>query len=214
MPSAGNEAYYCLELDDCSAPSCCSFSKYYFGTMPEICAFVNAVSEMCGDTCRSLVSAFRDYEAGKLDVTHAVAYTDVPLLTPVKVIHKERAAFENYGWDHLNTWNFVYHMRCEKAETEHLWLECKGQSFRAVRATFKRLQYASELFGEWDTVSEDWLWGYPCIIRGDERQLGNALAVQEKRFPNLEELERDWEGFKVRPDPEFKEFCNDIFGNG
>ena len=38
-----NVQYYCLELDDYSAVSFCSFGKCYFGTLEDIRAFIDSL---------------------------------------------------------------------------------------------------------------------------------------------------------------------------
>lgn len=205
--------YYRLALDDYSAAAFCSFGKYYFGTPDEIRAFINTLDNVCGDSHRELVSAYRAYEAGQTDVTHHVAFQEVPLLTPSRLLHKEKIVLENYAWDHLNTWECVYGMRCKKVDSEHLWLECEGHTFRAVKATFKGLQYKGAL-GEWKPVSGKVLWGFPCIIRGDSSQLQSVLAEPERSFSDLEALEQDWKAFARDPVPDYTGFCNDIFGDG
>lgn len=205
--------YYRLELDDYSTASFCSFGKYYFGTLEEIRAFINAVDEKCKGCHRELVSAFRAYEAGQTEVTHHAAFQEVPLLTPARLVHKENLVLENYDWEHLNTWQSVYKMRCEKVETEHLWLECEGCGFRAVKANFKKLQCES-VFGGRREIGEDMLWGVPCMLQEDSGRFRNVLAELEKGFQNREEIEQDWETFKKVPDPQFTGFCDDIFGDG
>ena len=44
--------------------------------------------------------------------------------------------------------------------------------------------------------------------------LWNRLAVIEKRFDNLSEVQADIIVFMNYPDPEFARFCDDIFGDG
>lgn len=205
--------YYRLALDDYSAAAFCSFGKYYFGTLDEICAFINTVDKECEDSHRELVSAYRAYEAGQTDATHHVAFQEVPLLTPTTLLHKEKIMLENYAWDHLNAWESVYKIRCKKVESEHLWLECEGRAFRAVKVTFKRLRYKGAL-GEWKPVNGKVLWGFPCIIRGDSSQIQSMLAEPEREFSDLGTLEQDWEAFMRNPVPDYTGFCDDIFGDG
>lgn len=205
--------YYRLELDDYSAVSFCNFGKYYFGTLEEIGAFINMLDKEYEDTHRELVSAFRAYEGGQTDVAHHVAFQKVPLLTPARLVHTEKVVLKNHAWDHTNTWQRVYKMRCTKVETEHLWLECEGRYFRVMKATFTKLRYES-ILGGWRQLSNNMLWGFPCILREDTGHFWNTLAEPEKGFQTMEELDQDWEEFKKNPDPQFTEFCNDIFGDG
>lgn len=210
---SNDKRYYRLELTDYSAVSFCSFGKYYFGTLEEIRTFIDRLEKERGDSHRELVSAFRAYEAGQTDASHHAAFQKVPLLIPAGLIHKESFVLEDYAWDHLNTWQSIYKMCCDRVETEHLWLECEGRGFRGVKANFKRLQHESVL-GGWKEIDEKMLWGFPCMLRGDSGHFGNALAEPEKGFETREELDRDWEAFKKNPDPQFVGFCDDIFGDG
>lgn len=205
--------YYRLELDDYSATAFCSFGKYYLGTLDEIRVFINTLDKYYGGSHRALISAYRAYEAGQSDVTHHVAFQEVPLLTPARLLHKEKIVLENYAWVHMNTWECVYGMRCKEVESEHLLFECEGSAFRAAKATFKGLQ-CKGAFGEWNPVSGKVLWGFPCIIRGDSSQLQGVLAEPERSFSDLEALEQDWKAFVRDPIPDYTGFCDDIFGDG
>lgn len=208
-----HEQYYCLELNDCSAPSFCSFGKDYFGTMEEIRLFINALDKRSRDSHRELVAAFRAYEAGQKNVTHHAAFQEVPLLTPARLVHSEKLTLESYRWEHLNVWECVYEMRCERADTEHLWLDCGGSYIRAIKANFTNPQYAGD-FEDWLPFNEEMFWGFPCILKVDSGHLWNVLAEPERSFRTLEELEQDWEAFKKDPDPQFQGICDDIYGDG
>ena len=184
-----NVQYYCLELDDYSAVSFCSFGKCYFGTLEDIRAFIDSLDQEKPDSHRELVSAFRAYEEGRTEVTHHAAFQEVPLLTPVRLIHKETLVLEDYAWDHLNTWQCTYKMRCDRVETEHLWLEYEGRGFRAMKANFKNLQHEGVL-GGWIAIGY-MLWGFPCVLQGDSERFWNVIAEPEKGFKTIEELEQE-----------------------
>lgn len=205
--------YYRLELRDHSTVSFCSFSKAYFGTIDDIRILINALDEKHRDSYGELVAAFRAYEEGRTEVTHHAAFQEVPLLTPAKLIHRERLVLENHTLEHENIWQCIYKMRCERVETEHLWLECEGRWLRMLKAKFKGLQHEDAL-GGWKTIREGMLWGFPCTLQGDSECFRNVLAEPEKGFKNKKGLEQDWENFKRSPDPVFDEFCNDIYGDG
>ena len=205
--------YYRVELDDCATVSFCSFSKSYFGTLEDIRALINALVEKRKDSYKELVSAFRACEAGQTEVTHHAAFQEVPLLTPARLIHRETLVLENHTLEHENIWQCIYRLRCDRVETEHLWLECEGRWLRVLKAKFKGLQHEGAL-GGWKNIREDMLWGFPCMLQGDSECFRNVLAEPEKWFQTIEELEQDWEDFKKNPDPQFDEFCNDIYGDG
>lgn len=206
--------YFRLELDDYSAPAFTSFSKYYFGTFDEIREFIFALCEK--DRSRNnhtaLISAFRVYESGQTDAIHPVAHHFVPLLVPAQVLYREKIELANHAWEHLNTWSCTYNMRCGSVNSEHLWVECGGEFTRVVKAEFAGLCYEG-LEDCWMPIGGR-LWGFPCMLTGDEEKFWNRLAEPEKVFKTKEELIADWEAFTASPDPDFEDFCNDIFGDG
>ena len=82
-----------------------------------------------------------------------------------------------------------------------------------MKAAFKELQHKSAL-GGWKAVTEEMLWGFPCMIRGDSLQLQSMLAEPERGFSDLEDLEHDWNAFTRNPVLDYTGFCDDIFGDG
>lgn len=206
--------YYRLILDDYSAASFTSFNKHYFGTWEEIEALLNELDENnhSEDSHKSLLTAFRAYEAGQTDVTHNVAFQEVPFLVPAQLLRSEKVELENHAWEHLNTWHCPYNMRCDKVVSEHLWFECEGEWIRAVKAEFMFLRYQGPI-GQWKLVG-DMLWGFPGMLTGNPAKFYNVLAEPEKYFKTKSDLEADWQAFRGMPDPDYTEFCNDIFGDG
>lgn len=206
--------YYRLILDDYSAASFTSFNKHYFGTWEEIEALLNELDENnhSEDSHKSLLTAFRAYEAGQTDVTHNVAFQEVPFLVPAQLLRSEKVELENHAWEHLNTWHCPYNMRCDKVVSEHLWFECEGEWIRAVKAEFMFLRYQGPI-GQWKLVG-DMLWGFPGMLTGNPAKFYNVLAEPEKYFKTKSDLEADWQAFRGMPDPDYAEFCNDIFGDG
>ena len=98
--------YFRLILDDYSAASFTSFNKPYFGTWEEIQILLNELdkNKHSEDSHSSLLTAFRAYEAGRIDVTHNAAFQEVPFLVPAQLLHSEKVQLENHAWEHLNTW--------------------------------------------------------------------------------------------------------------
>lgn len=206
--------FYRLILDDYSAASFTSFNKPYFGTWEEIQLLLNELdkNKHSEDSHKSLLTAFHAYEAGQTDVTHNAAYQEVPFLVPARLLHSEKVELKNHAWEHLNTWQCPYNMRCDKVISEHLWFECEGEWVRAVKAEFMFLRYQGAI-GQWKLVG-DMLWGFPGMLAGDPAKFFNVFAEPEKYFKTKRDLETDWQAFKGTPDPDFTEFCNDIFGDG
>ncbi len=214
MSAKTNPKYYRLELDDYSAASFTSFGKYYYGTLEDLRGFFGelALDEDFKDRFKDLTSTFQAFEEGQQNLNHNVAFREVPFLVPVRLLHKEKITMENYEWEHTNTWGWPYYMRCEKVESEHLWFACGREYCRTTKAVFSKLQYTGTI-GEWSNVGT-MLWGFPCILVGDSSGFRNRLAEPEKFFKTKTEAQRDWEMFANSPDPDYSEFCNDIFGDG
>ena len=210
-----NEKQYLrLILDDYSAASFTSFNKPYFGTWEEVRNLLNELdkNKRSEDSHKYLLDAFRAYEAGQTAVTYNCAYQEVPFLMPTQLLHSETVEMVNYEWEHLNTWHCPYNMRCDKVTSEHLWFECDGKWIRAFKSEFSFLRYQGPI-GQWKLVGS-MLWGFPGMLTGDPAKFYNVLAEPEKLFESREELEKDWREFKASPDPDYSEFCNDIFGDG
>lgn len=70
-----------------------------------------------------------------------VAYRDVPFLVPAKVLGAETSVLTNYSWEHVNTWGCIYKMKCDKAESRHIWFSCHGSYTRCIQTRFTNLLY-------------------------------------------------------------------------
>ena len=206
--------YYRLELDDYSAAVFTSFGKYYYGTLEDLRCFFGELAhdEKLKKQFKELLSTFQAFEEGHQDLSHSIAYRKVPFLVPAQLLHREPVTLENYKWTHTNTWDKPYYMRCDKVRSEHLWLACGREYCRVTKAVFTKLQYAGAI-GQWKDVGT-MLWGFPCILTGDSSGFRSWLAEPERHFKTMAEARRDQEAFSHDPDPDFSEFCNDIFGDG
>ena len=157
------EQYYCLHLDDYSAPSFTSFGKAYYGTMADLQEFIGALDrhEQYHERYAALIGAFREYEAGNHEVKHNVAYQEIPLLEPVRLLGIATLRLDNYRWEHLNTWRWPYNMKCDVVDTTHYWFSLDGVYCRAVKAKFENLQYDG--IGGGGYPVEERFWGFPMI---------------------------------------------------
>lgn len=214
MSTKTTPIYYRLELDDCSAPAFTSFGKYYYGTLDDLRDFFSELAhdELFKDRFKELISTFQAFEEGKQNLKHHVAYREVPFLVPVRLLHSAKITLENHAWTHFNTWDHPYYMRCDKVGSEHLWFACGGDFCRATKAVFTNLQYTGHP-DVWKAVGS-MLWGFPCILAGDSNRFWNRLAEPEKHFSTRSAAKQDWEAFRNTPEPDYTEFCNDIFGDG
>lgn len=206
--------YYRLLLDDYSAASFTSFSKDYYGTLEQVSSLFEAMKadEEVADRQKYILGIYDRYIAGESAISHKVAYREVPFLVPAKVLGMETTVLENHEWEHTNTWGCPYLMKCNKAESTHIWFSCYGKYSRCIQVKFTNLQYENAV-GEYAPLGT-MIWGYPEQIAGSNGNLYNRLFVEEKVFQNKAEAMKDRVNFALSPDPQFDEFLNDIFGDG
>ncbi len=206
--------YYRLLLDDYSAASFTSFSKEYFGTLEQLKGLFDYLrsNEKTAERYSNILSVFDRFLVGEKNLTHNVAYRDVPFLVYAKVLGSETSVLTDHKWEHLNTWRWPYFMKCDKAESTHLWISCHRMYCRCILTKFTNLQYGTD--------EEDYeplgtmMWGYPGQIQGSVGNLYNQLFVIEKTFKTKAEALNDRINFITNPDPDFSRILEDVFGDG
>lgn len=206
--------YYRLILDDYSAASFTSFSKDYFGKMEDIAGLFKAIREddSIADSFKDLLSVYKLYLSGDKKVTHRVAYQEVPFLVPAKKLGSETTVLNNHTWNHTNTWGYIYEMRCEKAESTHIWLSCHGKYSRCIQTRFTNLEYMNPLGKH--TSHGGRMWGFPHQLEYESPISESRLFVVEKFFKNKAETINDHLNFVHNPDPKFDSVVDDLFGDG
>ena len=113
----------------------------------------------------------------------------------------------------MNTWDWPYYMKCDKAESIHIWVSCHGQYCRCIQTAFSNLQYSTDRQG-YESLG-GMTWGYPGQIDGMPGEIiRNRLFVMEKTFPSRTEAIADMDSFQSSPDPDFSGILEDIFGDG
>lgn len=206
--------YYRLLLDDYSAASFTSFSKEYFGTLEQLKGLFGYIrsDEETTERYSDILSVFDRYLAGERNITHNVAYQEVPFLVYANVLGMETSVLKDYKWEHLNTWRWPYFMKCDKAESTHLWISCQSTYYRCIRTKFTNLQYGSD--EESYEPLGGMIWGYPGQIQGKRGNLHNQLYVVEKLFKSKAKALEDRSNFINNPDPDFSRILEDVFGDG
>lgn len=206
--------YYRLILDDYSAAAFTSFSKYYFGTLKQLKGLFDDIrsEENTAKSHASILSTFDRFLAGEKNIKHYAAYQGVPFLVPAKILGTETSVLTDYQWTHLNTWLWPYYMKCDKAESEHLWISCRGEYFRCIRTEFTNLQYGTDQ-ENYEPLGM-MIWGYPGQIQGKIGNLHNQLFVAEKQFKSKTEALNNRMNFIANPDPDFSKILEDVFGDG
>ena len=92
--------YYALTLDDYATVSFCSFSKFYYGTLDDIIPFMEIMEKE--NEKPDMIAAFKDFILGNKEVTHAVAYNQQKLLTPVVFHQGVKQTYTDRSWTHKN----------------------------------------------------------------------------------------------------------------
>lgn len=212
-PAKGNKQLYRLCLDDYSAASFTSFNKDYFGTLEDISLFINAIrsDEDFAERFAKLISCFDRYINGEKDITHNVAYKEMPFLVRAKCLGVSTSYLKNYKWEHINTWQWPYNMKCKEAQNTHVWISCRGAYVRCIRTEFVDLKYENAAC---KYTSPGMTWGFPHQIEVEGKTTFNRLFVVEKIFKNKAEALADMQKFRIEADPDFTEILNDIFGDG
>lgn len=204
---------YKLRLDDYSAASFTTFSKDYFGTLEDISAFIESLrsDEAFSETFADLILHFDRYMSGEKNITHIVAYREEPFLVRAKCLGTSTSYLKNHKWEHLNTWDWPYDMKCKEAKSTHVWLSCRGNYARCIRTEFNDLKYGNSAL---KYVTPGKSWGFPHQIEVIGKTTYNRMFVIEKTFKNKKEALIDMQKFEIDPDPNFTEVLNDIFGDG
>ena len=204
--------YYALYLDDPATPSFCSFSKLYVGTQDALMRVADNLKQdgMYEETAEGILTYF----SGNHDVTHHIAFSELPVLEPVKVLEKAEMQLEGKRWDHINTWDQPYHMSFSSALISQLLLK-EGKTYRrCISASFSDLCYLG-FKDEWRPVGS-LVFGNASVLDIQLRADGHSsvstiLYVTEDLSDSLEEQLRKMN------DPDalvFDSICDEIFGDG
>ena len=196
-------------MDDWSLPGFVSGGKSYYGTLEQIGELIMSIKEdeRYKDDFFHLKTAYERFVAGEQDVTHYVAYNEVPFLVSANVLGKAESVFKDHQWDHLNTWDCIYEMKCDRAESQHIWLSCQGAYIRCIQTNFANLFYDEEYRVKYS-------WGFPHQIEVEENIVSSRLFVVEKEFENEAAAMLDQAAFQTSPDVNFTEVMKDVFGSG
>ncbi|MBQ4545415.1 MAG: hypothetical protein II996_07610 [Oscillospiraceae bacterium] len=205
---------YKLYLDDYSAASFTSFDKCYVGTLDDIGNFVSSIKndKNISDNHSDLISAYEKFTSVDTSVMHMVAHQNTRFLTRVKCLGCNASSLTDYNWEHTNTWGFPYYMHCKKVDSTHLWISSDRKYFRCIKSNFTNLTYNSADGQNIDIG--DRFWGFPHQVEHNAPDTYNRLFVIEKEFGTKAEALQDMEAFKIKPDVNFTEVLNDIFGDG
>lgn len=208
--------YYKLVLREYACPSFCTFSKPFHGKLSDIKGLMEALAD---DNERGyhdeLLSAFRAWELGDLDVTHNVAYQEYQLLTPEEVIDHEDFSFENVIWQHANIWDSIYELKADTIDVSQIVMKRDNLFIRGIRPVFKKLmvrcpEVPIPQLRDWDLVG-DKFFGNPHMMVARGEYTYPRLFMEQATYESLEEAIRDLhDETKI----DFSVVCDEIFGDG
>ncbi len=206
------DQYYVLKLWEPATPSFCSFAKPYVGSKQDILTVATQLAE--DDPGSETVRAIQDYFTGNHSATHHIAYQEMPVLTPVRVLASSRMDLPMKTWEHLNVYECPYRMSFDAAEVFQIVISYEGRYHRCVKSRFQNLCY--------DGINDDWhpvgtmFFGNGCVMRVCEtahqtRLVENILYVQEESAEDGEMLIQKLE---IPTEVIFDRICDEIFGDG
>ncbi len=203
--------HYVIKLWEPAAPSFCSFDKMYIGSKQDI---LSAALNMEHDDAESeTAKAVRVYYGGNHEAKHNIAYKEIPVLKPVRVLASSKMTLQEKTWDHQNIWDCPYRMKFDSAEVEQIIVRYEGKYHRCIKAKIIGLCYKG-INGEWAPV--DMVFGNGCVLNSVLEPSGKMifetlLYVQEDDSKDKESLIH-----KLNDPGEvvFDRICDEVFGDG
>ena len=170
-----------------------------------------AVNMKNADPQSETAKAIQEYFGGKHGATHKIAYQEIAILTPVRVLATSKMTLPGRTWEHLNVWDCPYKMKFDAAEVSQIIIRYDGMYRRCIRAKFTDLCYEG-IKGEWRPVGSV-LFGNASVIEfnSDTGSFENLLYVQEDVSDTKEQLETKLDN----PDEIILDrICDEVFGDG
>jgi len=206
-----DESYYAISVWDYFMPSCCSGSKFYFGTLSQIGDFIERLKSE-GDNFQDTLAAFDAYLKGDTQVCHNVAYNNQLLLRPAKRLAYREGTIEKQDWTFWNVWHWPCEMWLERAQLKHAIFQMEGTFYRCISASMQGLAY-EDMFakGEYREVAHLGFGGHPGFLRieNDGKTISSALYTVERCYKNRKKALKHFAG-KFNLDC----MCEEIFGSG
>lgn len=203
--------HYVIKLWEPAVPSFCSFDKLYVGSKQDILQAALNMERINPDD--TTAKAIREYFDGNREATHNIAYHEIPVLKPVRILASSKITLPEMTWEHQNIWNCPYKMKFDSAEVSQIVIRYEGKYHRCIKAKITGFCYAG-IYDEW--ISVDTIFGNDCVINAVSHPSGkmifeNILYVQEEVSKGKESLM-----LKLN-DPGkviFKRICDEVFGDG
>lgn len=171
------EMHYVLKLWEPAAPAFCSFDILYVGSKQDI--LQAALNMEHDDPNDKTAKAIREYFAGNHEATHNIAYQEIPVLKPVRILASSRMTLPETTWEHLNVWDCPYKMKFDSAEVDQIIIRYEGQYHRCVKAKITGLCY-NGIGGEWMPV--DMIFGNACVLDAVPHSSGEMIFETSSMF--------------------------------
>ncbi len=203
------DKYYAFTLDDYATVSFVSASKTYFGTLDDFARL------FVGNSNEGLKAPFEAFKKGDKEVLCDVAYNKAKFATRVKVLDVKEIETGKGKYDHDNIYGFPYNMHFnKKVETRYL-IKYGKLFYVAYRLQVENLTYEDE-FKKSGLSPIDRFWGFPCMIqkisgKGKKTIYENVLLEYTDEYKTRNKAE---EVFYSDEPLDYKEFFNDVFGDG
>lgn len=204
--------HYVLKLWEPATPAFCSSGKIYVGSKDDLLSVAEAMKGEDGNS--ETEAAIRNYFAGDHTAVHHIAYQEIPILTPVRVLASSHLVLPEKSWEHMNVWGCPYEMRYASAEIDQIVIKYEGAYHRCVKARLIDLSYKG-ITDEWVKAGGA-IWGNACVLKTERLPTGNTafknlLYVQEdsseEKEPLVEKL--------CQPESVILDrLCDEIFGDG
>lgn len=201
--------HYVINLWEPAAPAFCSFSKPYVGNKKDLLKV--AAKMQNADPQSETAKAIQEYFNGNHGATHNIAYREVPILTPVRVLACSTMRLPDRTWEHINAWGYPYKMKFDSADVSQIIIRFEGKYHRFIKARFAGFCHEG-IKGDWQSVGF-MLFGNAEVIEANDEMntFENLLYVKEDTAKNKQMLKAELD------DPRnivFDRICDEIFGDG
>ena len=207
------ENYYIFRLDDPAKPGFCSFDKMYVGTKTTLNIVTNNLEKE--QDYPETVEVLRSYFNGNYKATNNIAYSEMKILTPIKIVSEHETVFGKKCWTHINIWGFPYEMKCDSGLIHQIIFKHDKKYYRCIRAWLKNLCYES-VSGDWHRLT-DGFWGNAAVLDvtftpdSTDFTFNNLLYVVEEIYDDLLAASDDITNIdKIT----MKGICEEIFADG
>lgn len=209
MKKAKNNPWFSFELDDYSAPSCTSSTKFFFGTAED---FKQMLSEIPKGKMDELKYTFEHFEAGERRITHYAGYIKTRFAIPVQVLDEKPFELKDVNYLYENSYGFYYRIRFLKAFGTAYLLKRNKLFYLAYRVQIVNAEYKDAQIDTLPWIKlGDMIWGHPGIIKVQGNTMENTLALYEERFENEQVARARLDALSLF---DWSAFFQEVFGDG